>query len=514
MTTEPSARVRPSARPLSVVAAAAIAASISGGCDGSLPEPQSGGIAEIQSALSNIDPRRSLVATELPILANFGLKRVLDQLAAQSGVSGLTGLQVFQQLWDTQNRKPGSYPGNHCDDQLESDGHTGSLNGYPYVCRDFGPSAPSEGGEAHVDPFVPGAPQEYFPIGLFNRFDLAPADGSHCGEHRIVYARRSGITDGGARNLIILEFTMPNPKPEKGLKECQQIVRFWADLSGVASVAERAASLESFYFGGVGKHGPVVHVDNLGNNALGVGQIRTNSVLGFAGLPGSQRVWMMREFKLLKACGGACLRSVPVTVKTNPFGPLFKGGGAHVRTADFQTDFVNNQVQRLAASTLAEIDMKIDDVFNTGQSIASGPVGGSNTTENNYVLQFATSTDGGVFRSQIQAKLTALGSSLTPEHIVARAQALSCAGCHRHNARGPVNSPDIGGGLQWPASIAFVHVSELNTENVGGVDRWPLSPALANDFLPARKKVLDDFLDNKPPNAKNPKDPIGGRRVH
>lgn len=495
-----------------------------GGCDdrvvADLP------VAEIQSSLSNIEPRRSLVATEKPILARFGFKRVLDQLAAQSGVPGLTGLQLFQQLWDTQNPKPGSYAGAHCNDQVESDGLTGSLNAYPYVCRDWGPSTKcgdgddqcrSEGGEAYVNPFIPGTPAEYFPIGLFNRFDLAPVDGSHCGEHRIVYARRSGISDGGARNLIIFEFTMPNPDPTKGLRECQNIVKFWAELTVIPSVNARAERLESFYFTGIpDRHGPVVHVKNLGDNDLGVGQIRTNSVLGFNGMPGADRVWLMREFKLRKGCGGACLRSEPVTVKTNPFGPLFKGGGTHPRTAAFQADFVDNQVPRLAASTLGGIDMKTADVYNTGQSISSGPPSGSNTNENNYVYQLAASTDGGTFRQRIKDKLSALGkTTLTPEHIVARAMALSCAGCHRFNARTPAtNSPDIGGGLVWPASIAFVHVSELTTEVDKGVERFPLSPALLNAFLPARKKVIDDFLDNKPILGKDPKDPIGGKRVH
>ena len=38
-----------------------------------------------------------------------------------------------------------------------------------------------------------------------------------------------------------------------------------------------------------------------------------------------------------------------------------------------------------------------------------------------------------------------------------------------------------------------------------------ISPALLNEFLPVRKRVVDNFLNDKPPNAK---DPIGGRRVH
>jgi hypothetical protein len=39
----------------------------------------------------------------------------------------------------------------------------------------------------------------------FNRFDVAPSDGSHCGEYRIVYTKRSGIANSLVRNLIIFE---------------------------------------------------------------------------------------------------------------------------------------------------------------------------------------------------------------------------------------------------------------------------------------------------------------------
>ena len=76
-------------------------------------------------------------------------------------------------------------------------------NGYPYDCR----PDPSEGAEATRDPFTDESTSldAYVPIGLFNRFDLAPFDGTHCGEYRIVYPRRSGMSDTGRRNLIIFE---------------------------------------------------------------------------------------------------------------------------------------------------------------------------------------------------------------------------------------------------------------------------------------------------------------------
>lgn len=512
MTTRSFARSRRSFGLSSVVIAVFTGATLAGGCQSN---PEGEPVAEIQSALSNIDTFRSLVVTEQPILAGFTFKRVMQQLVGQSGVTRLTALELWRQLWDTQNPKPGLGLGANCDThtQLDEDGNPQPvINDYPYVCR-----TAFEGREIDVDPFAkPGRnPAEYIPIGLFNRFDLAPENGAHCGEHRIVFARRSGITEATNRNLLIFEFNLRNPRPAEGLGGCREIVQFWANLSTIDSLSTRAATLERFYFG-TDAHGPVVHINNLGLNSLGVGQIRTNSLLGFATT--TPRVWMMREFQLSDACSTAaarCLKAVPVTVKTNPFGPLFSSAVSPPRQAQFQQAFIETEVARLAASTLGGIDFKVADTFNTAQSLLSG------STENNYVSQLGGS---GSFHTAIQAKLTAIGSGLSPENIAARAQALSCAGCHRLNARprlddpskpDPVLNPALGGGLIWPASLGFVHVAEnLTDTTVGGVTKFRISPALKDVFLPARKRLMDEYLDNRRTAAGGPTDPIGGRRVH
>ena len=471
-------------------------------------EPQQGAFDDaIESTgdpvKSNIDIRRSLVVTEQPILARFSFQRVLDQLVAQSGVPGMTSLQLFRQWWDTQNPAPGLGGSHHCDSEVDGDGNP-VLNTYPYGCR---PAVTQEEGiEAASNPFISNDPGEYIPIGLFNRFDLAPANGAHCGEHRIVYARRSGITNSSSRNLIILEANLPNPVPEIGLLGCLPAVKFWADLTKQSNIEKRAVALDDFYFKGLANFPPVIHVNHFGNNAAGVGQIRTNQFLQTAVTP---RVWLLREFKLVRTCnGGNCtaLEMVPATVKGNPFGPLFSPAGTHPQTAAFQQDFIT-QVARLSANTLAGIDMKTPDVFNSGQSIENA------STENNYVAQFGT--DPSAFRTAIQGALTTLGSSLTPDEIVGRAEALSCAGCHRLSANpNTPGVPPIGGGLVWPSSLGFTHITETATEVAGGVTRFVISPALLNSFLPKRKQVVDDFLNDKPPVVIDPTDPIGGRRTH
>jgi hypothetical protein len=371
------------------------------------------------------------------------------------------------------------------------------LNDFPYACR----PAPAEGAEAAGDPFTdPDANAgAYVPVGLFNRFDLAPADGSHCGEHRIVYARRSGISSGIDRNLIIFEAVLPNPRPAQGLKGCHTIAKFWADLTKESEITRRADALEAFYFRGVANVGPVVHVNNFGNNALGAGQIRTNQFMQ----TGATKVWSLREFKLVRTCaGGTCtaLTVVPVTDKVNPFGPLFSPTGTHPRTAAFQNAFIE-QVPALAASSLMAIDLRVADTFNTGQSLASG------STENNYVVQFGDAPSD--FQADLDATLQQIGSTLAARDVVARAQALSCAGCHQLS-----NNAPLGGGLVWPPSLGFTHVTERQTESVGGITRFLVSDALLTTFLPKRKQVLDDYLNDKPLNVESLKDPIGGRRTH
>ena len=446
----------------------------------------------LQAAPPEILPRRSLAVTEAAILARFGFGRVMDQLVAQSGVPGLTARDLFQQWWDTQNPGPGLGRGPHCDDTVDASG-TPLLNDFPYSCR-------LEGLLAAVDPFVDpeNNPEAYLPIGLSNRFDLAPADGSHCGEHRIVYARRAGIANLRQRNLVIIEAIMPNPHPQQGLKGCRKLAEHWAKLSALDDLEERADELEALYFAGIPGFPPVIHVDHLGQ--LGPGQVRTNQFIQEGVDPGA---WSLREFKLRRTCAadGSCseLRFVPVTDKLNPFGPLF-APGLHARADAFQTAFVA-QTAALAADTLAEIDLEVDDAFDTGQSQASG------SDENRYLVQFGIAPS--PLRAALEAELARLALPLLPEDLVARAQALSCAGCHRHS-----NGQPLGGGLVWPSSLGFTHVTERETEIVDGSVAFRISPALVSAFLPKRKQVLEDYLADKLKKPARPTDPIGKRRTH
>ncbi len=423
-----------------------------------------------------VEPRRSLAVTDQVILSQFSFHTVMNQLVVHAAVPGLNPLRLYHQWWDTANQAPGLGLGPHCDDNISNG--VPSLNGYAYTC----PRA--EGGQVNEDPFSNPStnPASYIPIGLFNRFDLASTDGRDCGEYRIIFARKEGQSNPFKRNLIILEAVLPNPQPSLGVEGCRPVAQFWSDLSVENDASVRAIRLHNFYFNGLSGFMPVIHIDNYGNRTSGAatGQIRTNQFM--------QASWMLREFKLRKTCSGSCALSfIPVTVKTNPGGLLFNPASVHPQKSDFQNLAFPEQVSSLAGSDINTFSMFVADRFNSGQSNSQG-------SENNYVTQFTSNPS--TLRSNIQSKLTAMGNSLTPDHIVRRAMTQSCAGCHQHNNAAPNN--DLGNGMTWPASLGFVHVSEVLQDTGPDGPRFRISPALTDVFLPHRREVIERFLSSPP----------------
>lgn len=57
--------------------------------------------------ITQLDPRRSMVITDLALLEGFTFQRVLDQLIARSGVPNITSAQLFRQWFDTQKPEAG-----------------------------------------------------------------------------------------------------------------------------------------------------------------------------------------------------------------------------------------------------------------------------------------------------------------------------------------------------------------------------------------------------------------------
>lgn len=424
---------------------------------------------------SFFDVRRSLAVTDVDILARFSFERVMDQLARDSRVRGLRGIDLFRQWWDTQN--PGSgEPDPHCNDEVGVNGDT-LLNSFPYDCR----PPPSEGAQADCQSFDDPA-CAYLPIGLFNRFDMAPDDGAHCGEHRIIYAKQTGLADPFDRNLVIFEAVVPNPRPQHGLAGCRRLVEEWAALSWISNSQQRAARLERLYFKGAPSYGPIIRFENFGDNERGLGQIRTNQFM----VESRPFIWTLREFQLMRECVGRSCRAEfrPVTAKNNPIGLLF-GDPADPRAGAFQAQLVADNVASLAATSLTDISMATPDTFNSGQSHSSG------SAELDYQAPFASQRYG--VRLAVYRELGSLGSGVTPEQLVERARTQTCAGCHELS-----NNQELGDGLFWPPSLGFVHVSELEPEQVDGALRYRISPLLKSTFLPLRARVMFDFLKQRP----------------
>ncbi len=425
--------------------------------------------------LHDVDPRKSIMVTEQAVVSKaVSLHSVMKKLVTDSGVPNLTPTQLWDQWWDTQNNGPSLAQGPHCDDTVNATGQT-TLNDFPLDCPR------NEGNEININPFHPNSSAQYIPIALVNRLDLAPPNGANCGEYRIVFARKTGQTNGGERNLIIFEAVLDNPKPNCGLDGCRAIAKFWADLSDIQSPKMRAKKLRQFFLKGIPSSNiePVISVENF---SPGTGQIRTNQFLS----GNNAQRWQLREFKLaqLQSSQGnsLALKFIPVTTKGNPWGELFNEQFNDPRTLPFMMDFIG-EVSSLNQTQLDQISMSIPDNYNSGQSTAQGFF-----SESNYTTHFDSN---GPFSNMIQTQLGILGSNLTPSDIVARAKTQSCAGCHQLS-----NSDNLGDGLTWPNSLGFVHITEDATQIVNGTDHFSISDALENHFLPIRETIFENYLDN------------------
>ena len=422
----------------------------------------------------DVDPRRSLFVTELDVVQQaFSLEEVLSKLASDSGIPGLGADDLWQQWWDTQNPSPGLGLGANCDDAVDPQGNA-TINRFPIQCPR------NEGTEIQVDPFTPGLDSFYEPIALVNRFDLAPADGANCGEYRVIFARHSGASSPVERNLVIFEAVLPNPEPSCGLEGCRSVARFWQGLSRIDDPALRARALRKFYLEGFPGRGiaPVIQAEHF---APGSGQIRTNQFMS-----GSEtQRWQLREFKLAQLCetqDGPCrLEFTPITVKGNPFGELFGPNTSDRRSTPFKLHYLT-QVENLSAGDINGFFAVVPDRFNAGQSNSQG-------VENDYPTHFAQSTR---FERALERRLRGLGIRLTPDHLVRRSMALSCAGCHQLSNGAPEN--DLGDGIVWPSSLGFVHVSEVQTETLDGSEHFVISPALEDVFVPHRERVFESYL--------------------
>lgn len=410
-----------------------------------------------------IDHDKSLIVTDPEILERFRLRKVLDKLASDVGSSAGPD-DIWRQWWSSQRLRTGADPAHHpfCDD------NGGTINGFPIEC----PRAESDLEHDLLD--------AHTPVALVNRFDLAPMDGAHCGEYRIVYAKDGQTVPAepsqfGGRNFLIFEGVLPNPNPECELAGCLPVAEFWQNLTTEPDVGTRADLLERFYFEGVCGFEEVVRPEHYGLECRGeegyggaCGQIRTNQFM--------QGPWNLREYQLGFDNGELLVNQV--TVKANPHVDLFTGADP-----SFNADYSSNISTLLPnPDGINFLFLSTDPSFDAGESPAdpSGPF-----PENRYL----TSAGSGL-EVDTQNELNALYGTppITVAELDERATTQSCGGCHQiSNGAGLGTSVSGGSPLTWPGSLGFVHIDEFSN----------LSPALTDPgmFLDHREQVLFDYLD-------------------
>jgi hypothetical protein len=190
--------------------------------------------------------------------------------------------------------------------------------------------------------------------------------------------------------------------------------------------------------------------------------------------------WNLREYRT--AIVNNLLKIVQQNNHQTPAAQLFNEADPHPKGPNFRSAYLN------VVPNLAVNDINLFNTNGLSTTFDSADADQQNSTKSNYPPQFQQSPN---FSASIQQKLTSIGSPLTPAQVVERSLALSCQGCHQLS-----NGKSLGGGLTWPSSLGFVHVSEAQRDTApDGTQRFLISPALNNVFLPRRKLVLEAFLN-------------------
>jgi hypothetical protein len=392
---------------------------------------------------------RSVAETDPAIItdARFSLLRVFDQIRATTpaGYQVATSTAMFSQLFGAYGRGPDA-----------------DVQGYGLKYR----AAETQLGI--YDPFASASGFHFKPVAMLGRFDLSNEKAGTCGESRLVYWMENAPVTGKAG--IIIELQTPPVIDVHGHNDCEPIAEFWASLSAQPDPAVRAAMLDTFFFTGLPGM-PYPPVSARGAGWEGRGQFRANNFVGNV-------QWNLREAKWQGSCQGNSAnceaRFVIHDVKNNPSEKLF--AKTHGNAAAFEHWFLSKAVPKLAkAKTANALSLGNGFEFNELESI-SQPFPDDPSS---VLYKQAASA---VMKAKITEKLVEEGSTLTADNILDRVTAVTCAGCHRVS-----RNADLGGGVVFPQPIGFVHVSETGT----------LSPALLNEFLPARRQLLQDYVCGK-----------------
>lgn len=327
--------------------------------------------------------------------------------------------------------------------------------------------------------------KKLIPVGLFNRLDLAPSHWGNCGEFRVVFARPQEATSPPRQFLLIFEAKLPAENVGEALSlaerqaRCRAVATFWAELAKLESDEEKVEKLAAFYFDGMalpdGKAmAPVISAANLG---VEQGQVRGNLFL--------DQPWQLREWLVQQSADGLVFKLE--TVKSNPLAELYADAPAAGQDPDaktllwrqFNDDFVGAHVKELLTPELDDKTSNASELIANLGLNSSGPVNEfQSTSQGSDDDPLAKSPEDSRLRQSITTKIDQLGDKakdITAEHILARAGAMTCGGCHRFSS-----DREIAPGVRWPSDLSFKHID----------DKGELSLAVKNNFLPARMGML------------------------
>ena len=396
-------------------------------------------------------PERVLLETNVDAVGGVSLASVFDALATNGGHQG-DGQLLYQQIFDSyasadQAQIPGAI---HCGDET-TDGAP-SLNGFPIDCN--------RAEAAHVNDM-----QNFFATAFVNRMDLAPANGAHCGQQRMIFANNSQN-----RAFIIVEAQIPNPTPELGIEGCLPLAQFWMNQNNDPDAKSRGQRLaQAFLQGGVEGlaefgFGAFYTAENL---TIGSGQIRTNQ---FDSAP-----WTLREFKL--ALDGDSISAIPFPTAESPAGALWDENSGLAQGEACRENFLS-ALDGVLTDDISRMSFVVDGACKDAESRNDG--------SEDYVSQLSSG-----FAQQIQEKLLSIGSPLSPDDIASRARfAGSCIGCHQEGG-----GSFLGNGVFAPPPSDFPQVLEF-TQQCGNGETgscFAKSTALNTVFLPGRLAVLSNL---------------------
>jgi hypothetical protein len=346
------------------------------------------------------------------------------------------------------------------------------------------------------------------PVALFNRLDLSPADHSHCGEYRIVYAKSgpkgaNGKIGFDQRMLLIFEAVLPNPDSSGDRKQCEAVWRLWKGFAQPGQdQAQIGQTLARFYYEGGNLNTPANFSPVVSFNHYGIsgGQVRANAFL-HTGAGDQNLNWHLRQWRV--ALDPTTLPTFqPEPVNETPFRGYFSGDPASAPGTDpdrfrslaglFQSTFAQVNVGQLTAvdalaaipvgpqatvdDLIDNVGVDIDDKFYAVES-DSGPFGAP--AADDPAVAIGSNQD---FGTAIDSRLASLkvdaACGLKREHVLNRMAAMTCGGCHQF-----ANAKEIAPGIRWPTSLTFVQIDETGA----------MSNLLLDRFLPFRFKLMKDL---------------------